>query len=421
MKERLKIFPMKVLAAFSLLTCFSSLIFLLGRGFLPDHAALWYLFPGVSWLWGVASYLFPGKGRAVFSGIGIALALLAGWLFIVPISFSGVLLLAPCIALLVMIPLGWGRPIWGEWHIGVWIMGVLMHLIAFALGRRPDFSGISGPLSICFALNAFLLVLTMNRQSLRDGMHGKEKAPPALRSRNRVLVIALFIPALLASTWGLLGKWLDQLWDWLLLGVGYLIHLFLSLFDRGQETTPGGEGASEADMLMGLGEASEPSALAKLLEKIFVVIAAVAIVVLLVVAGIILYRKIKTLIRYLMEKLRKYAQAAGEDYVDEAESTLNLDEKAQAFKDKLQKMFAKGPKEPAWSELSGRERARRLYRQFIHLHPKWRGMTAREAIDSDDTRKESTRKRFAELYERARYSDHPVTETEADAMREQLK
>ena len=421
MKERLRIFPMKVLAAFSLLMGFASIFLLLGRSFLPENPLFWYLFPMSAWVWGILSYLFPGKGRAVWTGIGLAGLLAAAWFFIVPIDWAGVLFVIPCLVMLVMLPLGWSQPVWGEWHIGVWIVGVLIHLLAYALGRRESFSGIAVPLSISFAIFAFLLVLTLNRQDLRSGMHGKEKAPPALRSRNRMLVIALFIPALLASTWGLLGKWLDQIWHWLMLAIGQLIRWFLELFDHGQEESVAGGAQGGGDMMLGFGESAEPSALAKLLEKIFVWVAVAMLAVAAVLVCIFLYKKIKRLLQILMDKLRQYAQAAGEDYVDEMESTLNLDEKAQAFKDKLQKIFVKGPREPSWNELSGREKIRRLYQQFLQKKPKIRGMTAREALSREGGWSGEKTKEFTTLYEMARYSDHEVSDETADQLREKLR
>ena len=156
MKERLRILPLKILAAFALLMGFSSVCMLLGRSFLPDNQMLWYLFPLGAWAWGVCSYLFPGKWRVVWAGLGIALSLAAAWFVIVPIDWAGIAILAPCIALLVMIPLGWGQPAWCEWHIGVWIMSTILHLIAQTLGKTEMFSGIIPPLRLFFAIFALL-------------------------------------------------------------------------------------------------------------------------------------------------------------------------------------------------------------------------------------------------------------------------
>lgn len=421
MKERIRIFPMKAISALSLLLSFSSLFLLLGRYFLPENRLLWYLFPVGTFIWSLLGYLFPGKIRAIWVGTGMALLLAAAWLVIAPISAAGITLAIPCAAMMILLPLGWGRPLWSEWHMGIWAGGVILHLIAYSLGQREEFSGISGPLSLCFALYAFLLLMTLNRQGLRTGMHDREKAPPALRRRNRLLVVLLFLPALLASMWGLLGQWLDALWNGIRMGIGRVIEWLLSLFAReGEEMVPGAA-EQEGDLLLGLGESAEPSELAKLLEKLAVYVAGIILIALAVFVCVFLYRQLRRLIRYLMERLRRYARAAGEDYEDETESTLKLDEKAQAFREKMQKLWEKGQREPAWQELSGREKIRRLYRRFMQKKPEIRGMTAREALLQQQDWPRERAEEFAALYEAARYSDHEVAGEAADRLREKMR
>ena len=73
MKDKLRIFPMKALAAFSLIMGGIPLSILTGRLFAPDMPALWLLLPFAVWVWTLIGYLLPAKGRLPFSLLGCAL------------------------------------------------------------------------------------------------------------------------------------------------------------------------------------------------------------------------------------------------------------------------------------------------------------------------------------------------------------
>ena len=118
--------------------------------------------------------------------------------------------------------------------------------------------------------------------------------------------------------------------------------------------------------------------------------------------------------------MRLYAAAANEDYVDEAESTLNWDEKTQSIQDWVKEKMQKAQKQPKWEELDGRGRVRRLYQQYIRRKPEAQGRTARETMLQDTRLSPSVAGKFSDLYERARYSDHDVSAQEADDLKKQL-
>ena len=57
------------------------------------------------------------------------------------------------------------------------------------------------------------------------------------------------------------------------------------------------------------------------------------------------------------------------------------------------------------------ERVRRLFAQYLRGKPDVpASATAREALEKEKTLPEKQASVFAELYDRARYSDHPVSE-----------
>ena len=81
MKDRLRVFPMKALAALSMILGGIPLSILTGRLFAPDTPALWLLLPFVALTWALIGYLLPAKGRLPFSLLGCALLAVWGVLF----------------------------------------------------------------------------------------------------------------------------------------------------------------------------------------------------------------------------------------------------------------------------------------------------------------------------------------------------
>ena len=418
MKERLRVWPMKALAAFALACGLFPASVLLGRWLFPENRLLWWLPLTLSYLFGVAGYLLPGKWRMPWTVAGCLLAIGLTWYFLGSKDVKNLLAALPCLILLWMLPPAWARPVWEEWPAGLWIGGAGLHLAAQFLASRPQFSGVNPLLMWILLVYAFLLLLCLNRGSIREGMHGAEKAPAPLRYRNFLLVLILFLIGAAAASWDTLTKWLDTAWYYFRLGIAYIVDFFLRLMPA-SETSSGGQGMRMGD-LGGLAETSGPSAFALFMEKVVRVIAAIIVTALVVLALRIVVRKLCDLWRGILKRLRSYANAAGMDYVDEAESTLNWDEKTQSIQDWVKEAIQRKAKQPKWEDLDGRARIRSLYRQYLRRRPEAQGRTVREAMRQDAGLSPYVSGRFTELYEQARYSDHEVSASDADQMRRQL-
>lgn len=418
MNRRLRIWPMKALAAFALACGLFPVSVILGRWLFPENRALWGLPMLFSFLWGAGGYLLPKKGRVPWTVLGSVLSVLFFALYPSPFRLQNLLPAVPCVVYLWLLPPAWARAVWEEWSPGLWIAGAGLQLAGQAFASRPAFSGVNPLLMIVFLLYAFLLLLSLNRSGIRDGMHGAEKAPAPIRRSNTALVFLVFLVAALASAWGALAQWLGTAWYYIRLGVGYVILFFMSLLPV-NEASQGGQGMG----MEGFGaaaEAAEPSAFALFMEKVFRVLAFILLSVLLFFALRALVKKLRQLWVRLSERLRLYAAASSEDYVDEAESTLNWEEKTQSIQDWMKERIRRAPKQPRWEELNGRERVRSLYRQYIRRRPEAQGATVREALQKDARLSRSTADAFARLYEQARYSDHDVSANDADQMRKQV-
>lgn len=418
MKERLRILPMKMLAAFCLVLGGVPLSILLGRLFAADTPVLWWLPPLIAWVWACLGYLLPVKGRLLFALLGCALFAVWGAVFQLPLDFRRLLLLLPCMAALLALPSAWGRPAWDEWPPGAWMGGVVLHLAAQTVSGGPLFQGVLPWLLPCFAVYVFLYVLCLNRHGLADGMHGTGKAPAAIRQRNTILSAVFFLFALAASSWQRLAEWADAAWNFILRVIAAAVDFIMRLLPEARM----GSGGSDGDlggMLGGL-EAAEPSAFALFMEKVFQVLALILLLILLFFAGKALYKGWKKLWKKLMAYLRRYAAEAGEDYIDETESTVNWDERTQTIRDQVMSVFHR-EKPERWESMNGRDRVRYLYRQFLRRRPEAKNKTAREALRAEKGYTQNQARTFTEMYEQARYSERDISESDADALRNTIK
>lgn len=418
MKDRLRVLPMKMLAALCLVLGGMPLWILTGRFLASDAPVLWLVPPFLAWVWGCAGYLLPMKGRLPFALLGCALFLAWGIVFQWPLDPRRLLLIVPCVAALLLLPPAWKRPVWDEWPIGMWLGGVILHLFAQAASGWPVFSGTLPFLLPCFAVYMFLYVLCQNRHGLSDGMHGAGKAPAAIRQRNTVLAAAFFFFALAAASWKQLAVWVETAWDFTKNAIAAVAAFLMKLLPA-QGGMGGGAGGDMGDMF-GAEEATEPSALALLFEKVFQAAALLIVLVLAFFAVRALAKGCKRLLQRLLASLRRYAADAGEDYVDETESTVNWDERTQTIRDQVRGVFRR-EKPEKWESLNGRDRVRYLYRQFLHRRPEAKNKTAREALAAEKAYTQNQARAFTDLYEQARYSGRDISEGEADALRKTIK
>ncbi len=419
MKARLRVWPMKAVAALCLAAGLFPLSVLLGRYFAPEEAILWWAPIAAAYLWGIGGYLLPQKARLPVAVLGCALLVAWGIITQMPLGITRLLLLLPCLALLLVLPPAWSRPVWDEWSSGAWLGGLIVHLFAQTAATRPPFSGAMSYLLAVFAVYVFLFILSLNRHSLRDGMHGAEKAPAALRRRNGALVTVFFLASALIACWGKLAEWLNTAFQYTVLAVAYVINFIMSLLPVRQMGAGGGGG--DLGGMLGAEEAGEPSAFAVLMEKVFMVLAAILLLALVLLALWAMGKGIRRLWKRFMAYLRRYAGETGEDYVDEAESILNWDERAQSIRNQLQNAFKRAPKPPRWESMTGRERVRFLYRQFLKRKPDAKMKTAREALSQDAEYTQPQANAFIQAYERARYSDEDISAQEADKLRKTIK
>lgn len=242
-------------------------------------------------------------------------------------------------------------------------------------------------------------VLTLNQLNLASALPEAQAVPGSIRRRNRLLTFLMLVAALLISLIPALGRWLTQAWDMLRTVVAQVIRWLIDLYPA-PAPVPGGGGAGGADFGM-LGEAAPTSPLAVILEKIMLALAFAFLAVLLVKALRILGQKLMMFLRWGFQRLQSYASSATEDYVDELQNTREQgDERFLLNRLRRRRISAR-----ELEAMPPRERIRILYAIARRKHPEWPASgTARETLKEESAR----------IYERARYSTHPVTEEDAD-------
>ena len=419
MKSTIKQLPMKALASFSFLAGLAPVYLLLGRFVAPARETLWYMPAVCAWGIGTAGFLLRGKKRLALTFIACTAFILWGVFSLIPKKWETAFITVPCIAILLALPPTFGKQNWEEWSGTVWAAGGVCHFFGQAAVSRPELSDVSGILRPFFLMYVFLLLMYMNRMSLRTGVHGAEKIPARLRRRNALYVLLLFLSAAAVSLWRQLAEWLAAIGMFTKSAVQCVFSLIGMLFQHGGNDVSGPAGGESFSMMLDAEEA-EPSAFAVFMESVFRIVFMIAAVLLLIVLLVLLFRGVKKMWKSILTRFRLYADAAADEYVDEVESTLNWEEQASVIRNRLKKRLSGAENGKKWRQMDAREKVRTLYRRYILGHPDASFKTVREALGADRQLPEDTKKKFIRLYELARYSQHEIADKDADALKESL-
>lgn len=369
---------------------------------------------------------------ALFAGLYLASALICTgvkgkWRLPVGMAFAALILAAGWTLLpwqggkwwLLILPIGYVVLLFYSLPIGGWdserelpfavsFTGGGLFAAAQILQMIPSgvYASIQLPLVIGFLTYAVLWMFSLNRQSLQAASARGQGASEGMKHKNRMLTIGLMALILVVSAIPAIGRALAWLWEKCLYVIGRIAAFLASLLPEASVGEGTGGGPSEMGML---GAASEPSAFAVLMEKIFMVLALIGLAVAILAALRIVWKKLRVLARKLWMLLNRYALAASEDYVDEVSDTRETGETLSSGRRGL---FDNWFRQVNEEKLTPVERVRYRYRRLLRRHQEWQpGSTARENLPRD----------AAVIYERARYSGADITPQEAETFAQQAK
>ena len=363
----------------------------------PVFSALYVLLAGLC-------VHIPGKKR-VLAGLLCAALLIAAGVWLVPWRIrwpSAFLPLLYVVLLFATLPIG-GWPKEQELSVTISFAGLAGYiLMQFLLltGLRSLYGSTAPMLLAGFLAYLVLWLLMLNRVSLYSAASATGRAPASMRRKNTLLTLGFTVLILFIAAIPALAEWLAMVWNYAKETLLAILRWIASLIPQ-SESTAGGSGGG-GDMFAGLGEASEPSALAKFLEKVAIVLAIVLAAALVIWAGRILWRKLRVLLRKLWALISRYTLAASEDYVDEISDTR---EEGGDTSTSRRRALRRRLRQINEAELSPNERIRYRYQRLLWKRTDWgRSSTARENLAQEN----------AGLYEKARYSSTAVTAEEAE-------
>lgn len=380
--------------------------------FAPDLLPLAWLFPAVYTALAILALLLPVKPRLALGVLG-AVLLVASCVLRLQAMAQGVgLFLAAVYSVLLFLSFQFAayEPA-EELEAGYIGIGLAINLVGYVLtfferGFTPAAQGIKLGLFVF----VFFAMLSLNRGSLNLATSGGRGFTVTMQRKNIFLTLGMFGIALVIALLPSLSKLAGAVIAWIAQLIAWLRNLLASMIP--EETTVEttihvttaptmGEGWMDA-VLDGKEVHQTP-------EAVNVMMTAIVLVVAIPLCLAALYgfcRLLVSGVRRLTELIYRAANAQTEDFIDEITDTRE-DARYGRRKEKKPRRFV-----PVLGEMPPAERIRYHYQQLLNKHPEWQAYhTARENLEEDT----------AELYERARYSDHPVTDVDAERFQQETK
>ena len=373
----------------------------------PVYQPYAWLFPTIYFLVTGLSFLLPGKLRLMY-GLAVTVAAVLPW----PFTAAGEnlvigLMVTAVFAVLMLWSLriaSWPKD--GELH-AAWIGACLMiqivgQVVFFLDGYTAEhpLKAVSGWLYVSFLLTVILCMLCMNRKSLNRIASDRSRAVVSMRVKNVALILGMIVLAvliaLLPSFFGVIksvGAWISE------------------LMQKVEDTTP-------VETKPVIVPETKPPVIGgfewnvgihtDILNLLFQIVFALFV---FVGTPLVLIRYGKLIIGFFKNiwgTIMSYAISASEEYEDEVTDTREtvIADESQTTRQKRSGFFYQD------RGLSNPQKIRYRYRYLLGKHPQWhKGTTARENLPEE----------LASIYERARYSDHPVTGDEVSRFKSETK
>lgn len=405
MKEQSQDFMRKMQIPVMLAAGLVPVVILLYARFAVEFIMLSWIPAGVYVALALAGLFVPGKWRVAY-GVGSALALLGIGVALQAVTGSIFLFLG---CALFAVPAFWsvqiGRWAWHEeLSLPVMISGFGIHIVAQFLMNSLKKSGAGDVVSADYSLLAafwiymFMAILRMNRDSLFFASHGTRRAAPSMRRQNGVFSVLLAVLAAALSAAAPVISFARQI-------LLFLLRLLSGSGGPEETDSAGNISASEPIISTEISEeVPAPGETSLFIDKLLLILTYVICAAALFLAVVLLVRVLILLAGKLIKWLSRFTSSVSEDYVDEVMDLREDPARRESVFSRLRRRL------PGFEErdASAREQIRIRYRRLQERHPQWpASSTARENLPND----------LAELYEKARYSDHTVGKIDSDRFR----
>lgn len=331
---------------------------------------------------------------------GFSVMLLGAGVFALPLSEHPALLVIPvacCMLLFASLPFI-ARGVHSV-SPALFIVGVVSHIAAnlFFHSKAAGTTDMALYLKLAFFTYLPLFLLAMNRITLDNASLSRYHLPALMRRVNILLTLAFLALALLIASVPAAARGLYALWRAMRTGLRALGALLSRLLPGALNT--GGAGMGGGMLLpIGMEPLQPPSAFAVFLERLSSVLAFAALVFGCLLFLRLLFKLTIRLLRAIPDRLRRFAASAAEDYEDEITDTREGSGQAQSTLRLRRRAAQRTPDTPG-------EAIRYRYARLLARHKAW---------SDSSTARENLPEQTAEIYERARYSPHPVSQADAD-------
>jgi len=393
---------------------FAPLFLLPAAALVPNHPLILYGLPILPIVLAWAISFLPGRYRKW----GILAAVLAhaaiGVCVLFPISPWAPVLLVPCLFVLFMFVRALVSAPNIVWMPNDLVVGAGLHIAGQIILRFLPLPDIKASLSVFFSCYLISCLFLVNRHALLNTVGEKTALPQPLLAKNRRALIFIAIPALVIGNLDAFKRLMLAALEGIKAAIAWLMMFFANLFPMSE--TSGGQMAMGPQDMLGMAEEAEKSAFWQLMEKIVIVIAYAVLAALLLFFAYVLFKRLKKWFAALVARFKAYSRAIGQDYVEQSESLLNLDKAVENIRAKVRSALKRRSRPPDWQKLSPRDTVRAAYRIWLKkegdIAP---SMTAAEALTASG--KDAA---LAAVYDRARYSDRPVSKEEAEEARREM-
>lgn len=259
-------------------------------------------------------------------------------------------------------------------------------------------------LNVTFFAFAGLAMLSMNRQSLNLASGGKRGFSASMRRKNVLLTLGMFgialLVSLIPSVWGLI-KLISE-------GIGAIVERLREMFQNETVETMATEITEATEETYEYAfdgiEARDPN---PTVYKIMTVVVLAVVIPFGILILCKVWKLLSGMVSRIVNSVMHTASVDTEEYDDEITDT-----RAEVQTEKVKSGQTRKRNLTQRRKLPPREQIRYRYGQLAKKHPQWR---------SADTARDNLAGSAAELYEKARYSDHPITQQDAARFKNETK